>query len=288
MRRPGLPCGPLRHTRIPTERVDRRRAGERDDFVSAEEENAMTAETETTTQSTGSCCSPTGWGPRRAAPPNVPIAAKDSVDHGVRGEGHACGHRRRRRVGRTSPDSGASGVDRGRRIHRPRHGRPQGLARRRGRATIDAAGYELVGRAALSARAPRSIHALYSRGRACQQILGRCAARPVPRSSDMASTAAVGTPAANGRRGRAHDRRHGTCGLVRRPTSRRSSTGWSAVTATVSYATEKVRVTFAEGVELAEVVATVERHRLRRPATSRLRSGNREGNRERGHGRGRG
>ncbi|MFC9004595.1 heavy-metal-associated domain-containing protein [Streptomyces microflavus] len=107
----------------------------------------MTAETETTTQSTGSCCSPTGSCHDGGAA-DVQIEATDSVTTVYEVKGMTCGHCEGAVSEEISTLGGVTSVEAVASTGRVTVSSKAPLAEDAVRAAVDEAGYELVGRAA--------------------------------------------------------------------------------------------------------------------------------------------
>ncbi|MFE2294751.1 heavy-metal-associated domain-containing protein [Streptomyces sp. NPDC059452] len=106
----------------------------------------MTAETEPTTQSTGSCCSPTGSCHGGAA--DVQIEPTDSVTTVYEVKGMTCGHCEGAVSEEISALGGVTSVEAVAATGRVTVSSKAPLAEDAVRAAVDEAGYELVGRAA--------------------------------------------------------------------------------------------------------------------------------------------
>ncbi|MFF6904486.1 heavy-metal-associated domain-containing protein [Streptomyces sp. NPDC012389] len=106
----------------------------------------MTAETEPTTQSTGSCCSPSGSCHGGAA--DVQIESADSVTTVYEVKGMTCGHCEGAVSEEISALGGVTSVEAVAATGRVTVSSKAPLAEDAVRAAVDEAGYELVGRAA--------------------------------------------------------------------------------------------------------------------------------------------
>ncbi|ALC29871.1 MULTISPECIES: heavy-metal-associated domain-containing protein [Streptomyces] len=110
----------------------------------------MTAETEPTTQSTGSCCSPTGacHGGGGADAQDVQIEPTESVTTVYEVKGMTCGHCEGAVSEEISALGGVTSVEAVAATGRVTVSSKAPLAEDAVRAAVDEAGYELVGRAA--------------------------------------------------------------------------------------------------------------------------------------------